>query len=321
MVDQQRFDELAKGLATNRLSRRHALRMLGSALVGGALASVPGMAWAKPKPGKGKCKNPGDCPIGQDCCNGSCTPIGTPDNCFGCGALCNDPGVACCQDVPGSNFSFTCRSLNDIKHCGACNNACSGADAACCNQVCRNTDSDPINCSCCDCPCPRTQICQGGLCVCPEGLTLCGDICRNVQTDVDNCGSCGNVCSGGETCQEGVCACPPGQTKCQGVCRNLQTDPNNCGVCATVCHQSQVCTSGRCQCPNGTVAEFCSCTDPGLNCPPNFKCCQKLDGSAVCQATCAVACPPGTTCCECPCPHPPLCASPGFPCPPCPPGQ
>jgi hypothetical protein len=36
------FDELAKGLAAGTLSRGKALRLMGAALVGGALASVPG---------------------------------------------------------------------------------------------------------------------------------------------------------------------------------------------------------------------------------------------------------------------------------------
>jgi hypothetical protein len=40
------LDELAKRLASGTISRRKALRLLGSALLGGALASIPGMAWA-----------------------------------------------------------------------------------------------------------------------------------------------------------------------------------------------------------------------------------------------------------------------------------
>ena len=43
------LDELAKGLATGTLSRGKALRLMGAALVGGTLASIPGIAWAKPK--------------------------------------------------------------------------------------------------------------------------------------------------------------------------------------------------------------------------------------------------------------------------------
>jgi hypothetical protein len=41
------FDDLAKGLASGTLSRGKALRLLGGALVGGALASLPGVAWAQ----------------------------------------------------------------------------------------------------------------------------------------------------------------------------------------------------------------------------------------------------------------------------------
>jgi hypothetical protein len=40
------FDELAKGLATGAISRRKALRWMGGTLVGAALASLPGVAWA-----------------------------------------------------------------------------------------------------------------------------------------------------------------------------------------------------------------------------------------------------------------------------------
>jgi hypothetical protein len=312
VVGQERFDELAKGLATNRLSRGKALRVLGSALVGGALASVPGMAWAKTKPGK--CKTIGQCPEGQDCCDGICTPIGTPQNCFGCDNVCDAPGVACCPLVPGSNLFFACVSLNDITHCGACNNKCTGAGAACCNQVCRNTNSDPINCGGCGKACPRTQICQGGQCVCPEGLTLCGDVCRNFDTDIDNCGSCGNACSGGKTCQEGVCACPPEKkTECQGVCRDLQTDPNNCGVCATTCTASQICKNGVCQCPDGRVSVICSCAD--ISCPPNTECCTNCDGSPGCRPTCDFLCP-GQICCTYDNSCFRVCTTSGFDCPP-----
>ena len=40
------FDELAKGLADGGVSRRRALQLIGQALLGGVLASIPGVAWA-----------------------------------------------------------------------------------------------------------------------------------------------------------------------------------------------------------------------------------------------------------------------------------
>jgi len=43
----ERFlDDLAKGLASDTLSRGKAIRWMGGALLGAALASVPGVAWA-----------------------------------------------------------------------------------------------------------------------------------------------------------------------------------------------------------------------------------------------------------------------------------
>jgi hypothetical protein len=45
-ADYSSLDELAKALASGTLSRRKALRLMGGALLGGALASIPGVAWA-----------------------------------------------------------------------------------------------------------------------------------------------------------------------------------------------------------------------------------------------------------------------------------
>ncbi len=43
------FYELAKGLPSGNFSRGTALRIMGAALVGGALAAFPGAAWSKEK--------------------------------------------------------------------------------------------------------------------------------------------------------------------------------------------------------------------------------------------------------------------------------
>ena len=48
------FYELAKGLASSNFSRGQALRIMGAALVGGALASFPGAAWSQQQPEKEK---------------------------------------------------------------------------------------------------------------------------------------------------------------------------------------------------------------------------------------------------------------------------
>ena len=44
------LDELAKGLASGTLSRRRALKLMGSALAAATLALVPGIASASPPP-------------------------------------------------------------------------------------------------------------------------------------------------------------------------------------------------------------------------------------------------------------------------------
>jgi hypothetical protein len=65
------FDELARGLASGSISRGRALRLMGAALVGGSLASIPGIAWAKPKPAGGKCNHNHQCESGN-CSGGIC---------------------------------------------------------------------------------------------------------------------------------------------------------------------------------------------------------------------------------------------------------
>ena len=111
------FDELAKGLASGTLSRGKALRLLGGALVGGALASLPGVAWAR---GGG-----GDCPYGQELCGGVCvvecpegqvrdfdctcsSDVCPPEIACCCTCLYEDPatgaGVATCQDSVSNDF-------------------------------------------------------------------------------------------------------------------------------------------------------------------------------------------------------------------------
>src|SRR5688572_11114130 len=86
---EQSLDELARGLASGSISRGRALRLMGAALVGGALGSVGiGEAAAAPigcKADGKKCKNGNQCcslncsggicvscPPGQELCNGSC---------------------------------------------------------------------------------------------------------------------------------------------------------------------------------------------------------------------------------------------------------
>ena len=115
------FDELARGLASGDVSRRRALRLMGAALVGGALASIPGVAFAAPcgsgqtrcghqccesdetcvkGGGKPRCSSPlcGGCPRGQYCCTTSPTIF------WGC---CDLKQNGCRADAEPP-FTFTC---------------------------------------------------------------------------------------------------------------------------------------------------------------------------------------------------------------------
>jgi|SRR5215208_1127579 len=92
------FDDLARGLASGTISRRKALKWLGGAFLGGVLVSIPGIAWAKPKPGK--CTHDKQCPTGQTCQDGVCVPRE---------CVCDPPGGVCPEGTfrcSGSMFAF-----------------------------------------------------------------------------------------------------------------------------------------------------------------------------------------------------------------------
>ena len=71
------LDELAKGLASGTLSRGKALRWMGGALLGAALASVPGVAWADHD-----CRRLGrECRRDSQCCSRNCVRRGDDKVC------------------------------------------------------------------------------------------------------------------------------------------------------------------------------------------------------------------------------------------------
>jgi hypothetical protein len=145
MTDDRRevsFDELAKGLASGDLTRGKALRLMGAALLGGTLASVPGIAVAasKPRPNGRKCKtniqcvssNCQDgvcqaqpCQAGETNCNGQCVDTQADEaNCGSCGSPCG-AGQSC---VNGACVT-TCNA-------GAVGDFCFGS-IGCCSGKCR----------------------------------------------------------------------------------------------------------------------------------------------------------------------------------------
>jgi hypothetical protein len=108
------FDALARGLANGSISRRKALRMLGAALVGSALASIPGVALAKPPPGT--CKELGfKCAANTECCSKNC--IKNPQ---GNGKICGCPTN---QTLCG-NRCITCNNTGEIVNPATCQCEC-----------------------------------------------------------------------------------------------------------------------------------------------------------------------------------------------------
>jgi hypothetical protein len=104
------FDELAKGLASGTLSRGKAIRWMGGALLGAALASFPGVAWAN------DCRRLGrECRRDSQCCSRNCIRRGD-DRVCGC-----PTGQARCND--------RCVNLKrNERHCGRCGKRCAAGE-------------------------------------------------------------------------------------------------------------------------------------------------------------------------------------------------
>ena len=212
------FDELAIGLSNGTLSRGKALRLMGAALVGGALASIPGIAWAKPKPEGAKCKRNKQCASGQ-CVDDVC---GGGEPCGGCRADCDcvvdrvSGEQACvvscaacpCQLVTDCNDCFTgavCFGEGPEFSCARrCTSQCQSAcecptpdnqcqRATCTNGVC-GVENVPDGTSCNDVNACTIDVCTAGVCV-STAIECCGDPCT---TDDDCCD--GATCSRGGIC-------------------------------------------------------------------------------------------------------------------------
>ncbi len=245
------FDELAKGLADGNLSRRKALRMFGAALVGGMLASIPGVAWAA-KSGNSACAKfcRENFPPGRE--RGQCISAGAR----GEGPCFNDGGG--CPECPAGTI---CRTSRRELECCFPNPEFPGDFFACC----------PPELICGDFCCFAPYTCLNGQCVCPPEFGTCGDYgdccppedCCNGYCCTEEifgpnhtccAGQCvpseqccnGVVCTGGEMCVNGECVCRP-----ERVCQSDSYGPGT-EVC---CHIE--CCAGVC-CDSFVLGPFCS---------------------------------------------------------------
>jgi hypothetical protein len=157
------FDELAKDVASGTLSRGKALRLLGAALVGGALASIPGVAWAA-KGGNRECVR---------CCKKKYGPGRERGQCISAGARGECP-VTCDGNGGGECPPGSLPPASEAIRCGP------SVVAGTCGHTCiKNICTGEINCVCCDLggPCPCLPI--------PDPIPPCIEVFYSCQSAED----------------------------------------------------------------------------------------------------------------------------------------
>jgi len=190
---QSSLDELARGLASGSISRRKALKLMGAALLGGTLASIPGIAWgAKLKPGGARCKRNEQCASGQ-CVDRVCAATA-------CGA-CLEPCL-CVTDLRTGDQACGGEAIRFEPRCNACLRG----------EVC--VASDNLGEVGCVAPCaiPPCGACPEP-CLCVTNLRTGDQACGQdaVRLDQPDC----NACLEGEVC---VASSTPGRVGCVPPC-------------------------------------------------------------------------------------------------------
>ena len=283
------FDELTRGLADGSLSRRKALRLFGGALVGSVLASIPGVALAKPP--AGTCLQEGKvCKTNTECCSQNCETrkgkrvCGPAVQCTGSGqGNCTQPPNQCQQVLCNNGF---CGAVQNKPNGSGCNdnNPCTNNDQ-CTGGVCAGTlDPDCVACANNnDCATFGTP----GQCeqaVCDQALGVC--VVEN-KADGTGCND-NNPCTDNDECTAGVC---------EG---ELDTDCVRCDQNATACEAIEVDQCFEAVCTQAGICEVRvrsgSCND-GNPCTNNDQC----NAAGVCEGeldTDCVRCDQNATACE-----------------------
>jgi len=246
------LDQLARALASGSLSRGKAPRLMGGLLLGSALGSLPGVAWA----------DDDRCSEGQTRCGERCVNLRTNErHCGSCRNRCRS-NQTCCKG--------RCVNLQkNERHCGSCSNRCAEGQE-CVNGECGGPPPClPEVVNCCTCLYRKTSnpnevvsTCNPGvtgfdcdaLCTAsvPQGtefdealitpgdaaglMLVCGPTTREQTTGTEcdfvpcTCVPTGGTCTANHECCSGTCE---SGTCCGGPCT---TDDNCCGAatCDTV---------------------------------------------------------------------------------------
>lgn len=256
-MDADRFDALAKALATRRRLLGALAGAAGGLIARGGTRSAAihlycGVACADTI---NNCSFPDDgC---GTCCGDVCVdPTKDPNNCGPCGNVCPNGGAcvnAVCQVTCAAGQTLCGDACVDLAHdphnCLACGVAC-GATEACCANGCLDISGDAANCG--DC----------GV-ACDNGFSCCTGACWDLAHDANHCGGCDVVCANGQNCADGQCLgqCPNGQTACPNGCADLGSDAANCGSCGNACAAGATCQNGTCVAPPACPAPRILCGD------------------------------------------------------------
>ena len=193
MNHQFEFDEWTKDLARG-VSRREALRRLGGGLAAMLLSAVGlNTAWGAPPSRPPKCSDYcNTLPTPQRAnCNNACKQCGGNTQNI-CPSRDSDK-VACCSQGTGC-CSGSCTTLGTNQNCAACGDTCAGGQS-CVNGACQCPSGSafcPNGGSTC---CPTTQACCNGVC-CNAGEACVGGSCVAKATcSGDACNGSGGPCS------------------------------------------------------------------------------------------------------------------------------